>query len=172
MSTMFTQVYNWLPLCHCINKRVVVMHGGLFAQDNVTLDSLRSIERNRQPPEEGLMCDLLWSDPQPQNGRGFSKRGVGIQFGPDITEAFCALNQLDYIVRSHEVKAMGYEVAHCGKCITVFSAPNYCDTMDNLGAFITLNGKDMKPNFTTFEAVPHPNVKPMAYASSLMNLIG
>lgn len=125
MSNMFTQVYNWLPLCHCLNKRVLVMHGGLFAQDNVTLDDLRKIERNRQPPEEGLMCDLLWSDPQPQNGRGFSKRGVGIQFGPDITEKFCTANKLDYVVRSHEVKSMGYEVAHNGKCITVFSAPNY-----------------------------------------------
>ncbi|XP_031629038.1 serine/threonine-protein phosphatase 5 [Contarinia nasturtii] len=171
MSTMFTQVYNWLPLCHCINNRVLVMHGGLFAQDNVTLDDLRNIERNRQPPEEGLMCDLLWSDPQPQNGRGFSKRGVGIQFGPDITEQFCAANKLDYIIRSHEVKAIGYEIAHNGKCITVFSAPNYCDTMDNLGAFITLNGKDMNPNFTTYEAVPHPNVKPMAYAGSLMSML-
>lgn len=27
------------------------------------------------------------------------------------------------------------------------------DTMDNMGAFITLNGKEMKPNFTTYEAV-------------------
>lgn len=120
------------------------------------------------------MCDLLWSDPQPQNGRGFSKRGVGIQFGPDITEQFCAMNKLDYIIRSHEVKAVGYEVAHNGKCITVFSAPNYwwfslyffrnisnfiqinyifSDTMDNLGAFITLFGTDMTPNFTTYEAV-------------------
>lgn len=178
MSTMFTQVYNWLPLCHCINKRVLVMHGGLFANDNVTLDDLRQIERNRQPPEEGLMCDLLWSDPQFSNGRGFSKRGVGIQFGPDVTEQFCRENELDYIVRSHEVKAMGYEVAHNGKCITVFSAPNYwwafgfsqfeddkhileiiflgnlpnSDTMDNLGAFIVL-GSDLKPNFTTYEAV-------------------
>lgn len=125
MSTMFTQVFNWLPLCHCINSRVLVMHGGLFASDNVTLDDLRNIERNRQPPEDGLMCDLLWSDPQPQNGRGFSKRGVGIQFGPDITHKFCTQNNLDYIVRSHEVKSNGYEVAHGGKCITVFSAPNY-----------------------------------------------
>uniref|UniRef100_A0A1B0CSV4 protein-serine/threonine phosphatase n=1 Tax=Lutzomyia longipalpis TaxID=7200 RepID=A0A1B0CSV4_LUTLO len=38
MSDMFTQVYNWLPLCHCINDRVLVMHGGLFSQDNVSLD--------------------------------------------------------------------------------------------------------------------------------------
>uniref|UniRef100_A0A1B0DE22 Serine/threonine specific protein phosphatases domain-containing protein n=1 Tax=Phlebotomus papatasi TaxID=29031 RepID=A0A1B0DE22_PHLPP len=125
MSDMFTQVYNWLPLCHCINDRVLVMHGGLFSQDNVSLDDLRKIERNRQPPDEGLMCELLWSDPQPQIGRGPSKRGVGIQFGPDVTEAFCQFNKLDYVVRSHEVKHLGYEEAHNGKCITVFSAPNY-----------------------------------------------
>lgn len=29
----------------------------------------------------------------------------------------------------------------------------YSDTMGNLGAFITLNGKDMKPKYTTYEAV-------------------
>lgn len=29
------------------------MHGGLFNSDNVTLDDLRKIDRNRQPPEEG-----------------------------------------------------------------------------------------------------------------------
>lgn len=73
----------------------------------------------------GLMCDLLWSDPQPNDGRAPSKRGVGVQFGPDITKNFLKLNNLDYIIRSHEVKNDGYEEAHDGKCITVFSAPNY-----------------------------------------------
>lgn len=71
------------------------------------------------------MCELLWSDPQPQYGRSPSKRGVGVQFGPDVTEKFLRLNKLDYVIRSHEVKQEGYEVAHGGKCITVFSAPNY-----------------------------------------------
>jgi serine/threonine-protein phosphatase 5 len=171
MAELFTEVYNWLPLAHCLNKRVLVMHGGLFSRDDVTLNEISKIDRNRQPPEDGPMCELLWSDPQPQNGRAPSKRGVGCQFGPDVTKKFLEINNLDYIIRSHEVKNNGYEVAHDGKCITVFSAPNYCDTMGNQGAFITLYGKDMEPKFTTYEAVPHPNVQPMAYAHSLLSLM-
>lgn len=75
------------------------MHGGLFSEDGVKLDDLRKIDRNRQPPESGPMCDLLWSDPQPQQGRSPSKRGVGCQFGPDVTEKFLKENNLQYVVR-------------------------------------------------------------------------
>ena len=39
-------------------------HGGLFSRDDVTLADIRATERNRQPPEDGIMCELLWSDPQ------------------------------------------------------------------------------------------------------------
>ncbi|MCL4134395.1 UNVERIFIED_CONTAM: hypothetical protein GTU68_055796, partial [Idotea baltica] len=69
MAEVFTEVYNWLPLCHCLNSRVLVMHGGLFSEDNVTLDDIRKTHRNRQPPEQGIMCDLLWSDPMQGMGR-------------------------------------------------------------------------------------------------------
>lgn len=53
------------------------MHGGLFSKDDVTLKDIRAVDRVRQPPEDGLMSELLWSDPQPQLGRSESKRGVG-----------------------------------------------------------------------------------------------
>ena len=66
-----------------------------------------------------------------------------------------------------QVKEEGYEVEHGGYCITVFSAPNYCDQMGNKGAFIRFKGADMAPQFTTFSAVPHPPVRPMQYAPSL-----
>lgn len=50
-----------------------------------------------------------------------------------------------------QVKEEGYEVAHDGLLVTVFSAPNYCDQMGNKGAFVRFNGNDMVPHFTTFE---------------------
>ena len=56
------------------------------------------------------MCELLWSDPQPMNGRAPSKRGVGLSFGPDVTKRFLADNDLELVVRLHEVKMPGYEV--------------------------------------------------------------
>ena len=58
----------------------------------------------REPPEEGLMCELLWSDPQPGVGRAPSKRGVGVAFGADVTQRFLEDNGLQLLVRSHEVR--------------------------------------------------------------------
>jgi hypothetical protein len=69
-----------------------------------------------------------------------------------------------------QVKEEGYEIAHDGYCVTVFSAPNYCDNMDNKGAYIRFNAEDMVPHFTQFSASPHPDIKPMAYAN--LNLFG
>lgn len=166
MYDLFSETFNLLPLAHCLNNRVLVMHGGLFSSPSITLDQIRKENRNRQPPEDGIMCELLWSDPMNCEGTAPSKRGVGVQFGPDVTHNFCRLNRLDYIIRSHEVKEDGYEVAHDGKCITLFSAPNYCDTMGNMGAYLTLRGKSMEPEFFKYTEVPHPDIKPMAYASS------
>jgi serine/threonine-protein phosphatase 5 len=54
----------------------------------------------------------------------------------------------------------GYEVEHDGRCITVFSAPKYCDTTENKGAFIKI-GPELKLEYQVFEAVPHPDIKPM-----------
>jgi len=163
---LFTEVFQWLPLCATINNKVVVMHGGLFTQDGVKLEDIKKIPRCREPPDSGLMSDILWSDPQPFPGRGPSKRGVGLSFGPDITKKFLEDNGLELLVRSHEVKDEGYLQEHDGKLITVFSAPNYCDQMGNKGALIRFH-QDCKPHFRQFAAVPHPDVKPMAYANNM-----
>jgi len=112
------------------------------------------------------MAEMLWSDPQMVPGRGPSKRGVGSSFGPDVTARFLADNNLELVIRSHEVKDKGYLYEHDGKLITVFSAPNYCDQVGNMGAYVVLK-KDLKPQCVSFTHVPHPTVPPMAYASSM-----
>lgn len=167
---LFAEVFCCLPLAHVINEMIFVVHGGLFSVDGVKLSEIRAIDRFCEPPEEGLMCELLWSDPQPFPGRGPSKRGVGLSFGGDVTKRFLEDNKLDLVVRSHEVKDEGYQIEHDGNLITVFSAPNYCDQMGNKGAFIRFEAPYMKPNVVTFSAVPHPDVKPMAYANNFLGL--
>ncbi|PKA53808.1 Serine/threonine-protein phosphatase 5 [Apostasia shenzhenica] len=150
---LFAEVFCCLPLAHVINEKVFVVHGGLFSVDGVRLSDIKSIDRFCEPPEEGLMCEILWSDPQPQAGRGPSKRGVGLSFGEDVTKRFLQENNLDLVVRSHEVKDEGYEITHDGKLITVFSAPNYCDQMGNKGAFIRFKCPELKPGIVSFSAV-------------------
>jgi serine/threonine-protein phosphatase 5 len=175
-------------LATLIGEKYLVLHGGLFSDDKVTLDDIRKLNRHnqRQPGQSGLMMEMLWTDPQTEPGRGPSKRGVGMQFGPDVTKRFCDNNGLDAIIRSHEVRMEGYEEEHNGKCITgmfscnclkcfvlnclVFSAPRYCDSTENKGAYINI-GPSYKLEFHKFDAVPHPNIKPMAYAqNSLMSM--
>ncbi|GAM20753.1 hypothetical protein SAMD00019534_039280 [Acytostelium subglobosum LB1] len=163
---LFTELFTWFPLAFCLDKEYLVVHGGLFGKDGVTLDDIRNI--NRTSPDandnELLQC-LLWSDPQTSPGIAPSSRGVGVYFGPDVTRKFLKDNNLCGVIRSHEVKENGYQIDNDGSIITIFSAPNYCDQSGNLGAYINFDKDNLK--FTTFTEVPHPDVRPMYYAKGM-----
>ncbi|OJJ41421.1 hypothetical protein ASPWEDRAFT_267402 [Aspergillus wentii DTO 134E9] len=170
---VFSESFSALPLATLIGEKYLVLHGGLFSDDKTSLNDIRKLDRHnqRQPGQQGLMMEMLWTDPQTEPGRGPSKRGVGLQFGPDVTKRFCENNGLEAIIRSHEVRMGGYEVEHDGRCITVFSAPKYCDSTENKGAYINV-GPELKLEYHVFEAVPHPDIKPMAYAqNSIMSMM-
>ena len=79
-----------------IDGLAIVLHGGLFRQDGVTLSHLKALPRvpcNLQPKnfQETLMVDLLWSDPSDTVGHDRGVRGGNtVNFGPDVTHKFLA----------------------------------------------------------------------------------
>lgn len=174
----FSESFGSLPYCTLINKEYLVMHGGLFSEEDITIDDIKKINRfknsngnnKHQPPKKGIEMELLWTDPQDEDGLSPSKRGIGMQFGPDITERFCKKNGLKAVIRSHEVRDNGYEWQHNNKLCTVFSAPNYCDVQGNKGGILEINrGPDAQSQDIqcfNFDAVPHPNIPPMKYTKN------
>ena len=75
----------------------------------------------------GLLCDLLWSDPDKDiTGWSENDRGVSFTFGPDVVSRFLQKHDMDLICRAHMVVEDGYEFWNDRTLVTVFSAPNYC----------------------------------------------
>lgn len=58
----FTDAFNCLPVAAVVDEKIFCCHGGL----SPTLQSMEQIRRIKRPldvPEQGILCDLLWSDP-------------------------------------------------------------------------------------------------------------
>ncbi|CAE8595313.1 unnamed protein product, partial [Polarella glacialis] len=165
MFYLFSEAFQGIPLATVVNKSVLIVHGGLSSRDGVRLEQIARLNRKREPDEQAdpLMLELMWSDPMDRPGRERSPRGGGVLFGPDVTRQFCEDNGLACIIRSHEMKQEGHEWQQQKMCLTVFSAPNYCDISGNLGAVCDITPRLGSPKLSisdltvrTFKSSPHP----------------
>ena len=92
------------------------------------------------PINKGLLCDLLWADPQlGVSGWGENERGISYTFGENLVEFVTEKFDLDIICRAHQVVEDGYQFFGKRKLVTVFSAPNYMGQFDNSGAIMVVN---------------------------------
>ena len=135
----FIDVFNCLPIAASIDDKILLMHGGL-SPELKNVEQLKKIMRPTDVPEEGLLCDLLWSDPDINcDGWGPNDRGVSVVFNENVLKKFLEKNDLDLICRAHQVVEEGYEFFGDRELVTVFSAPNYCGEFDNAGAMMVID---------------------------------
>ncbi|KAJ6818077.1 serine/threonine-protein phosphatase PP1 [Iris pallida] len=136
---VFTDCFNCLPVAALVDEKILCMHGGL-SPSLKNLDQIRNIARPVDVPDQGLICDLLWSDPdKDMDGWGENDRGVSHTFGPDVVSEFLQKHDLDLICRAHQVVEDGYEFFAKRQLVTIFSAPNYCGEFDNAGAVMSVD---------------------------------
>lgn len=68
------------------------------------MEQIASIKRPTDVPDTGLLCDLMWSDPEKDvESWGENDRGVSFTFGAQIVERFLHQHNLDLICRAHQV---------------------------------------------------------------------
>lgn len=194
-----------LPLSALVNKNTLVLHGGLFRKQPSratgknkrkidecvvgNLEDLRKASKGGLDPSgmgaSRLAADVQWSDPTKTPGfLENDARGIGMTFGPEITEKFLLDNNLKLILRSHEGPDArddrddmgnmleGYTEDHvtpAGRLLTIFSAPDYpqfmadgVDRYKNKAAVAVLSGPDYDtPVMKQYEAsLPRPKATP------------
>jgi hypothetical protein len=67
------------------------------------------------------------------------RAGVSYVFGTDVISKFLKTHDLDLMARAHQVVEDGYEFCANRKCVTVFSAPQYCGEFDNAAGMLLVN---------------------------------
>lgn len=159
--------FDCLPLVALMNQQFLCVHGGLSPEIH-TLDDIRKLDRFKEPPPFGPMCDLLWSDPLEDYGNEktnehFSHntvRGCSFFYSYAACCEFLQNNQLLSIIRAHEAQDAGYRMYKKSSqtafpsLITIFSAPNYLDVYNNKAAILKYENNVM--NIRQFNCSPHP----------------
>ncbi|PWA23484.1 hypothetical protein CCH79_00005809, partial [Gambusia affinis] len=138
------EAFDCLPLAALMNQQFLCVHGGLSPEIH-TLDDIKKLDRFKEPPAFGPMCDLLWSDPLEDFGNEKTQeyfghntvRGCSYFYSYPAVCEFLQTNNLLSIIRAHEAQDAGYRMYRKSQTtgfpslITIFSAPNYLDVYNN-----------------------------------------
>lgn len=153
-----------MPLAGLIDGKVLCVHGGISPHMR-TVDDISLLKRGTDVPGYGLACDLLWSDPSTHpmvSHWSNNHRHVSYAYGPMAVAAFCVRSGVDFIVRAHQPQMPGYKWSPCGRVLTLFTAPNYCQ-MGNDGCVMCFTAdkkyqfRILRPRTASYHRFKHEN---------------
>ena len=132
----FNEAFNYLPIAAKLGP-YICLHGGI-SPELETLEQIRSIPKPITGYSDPILCGIFWSDPH-ESVKTFqsSTRGVGFFFGRKPLISFLNQNNLKVLIRGHEC-VDGYSYRFKNRCVTVFSASNYCGTSENHAAALQI----------------------------------
>lgn len=143
----FCEVFELFPVVAIVNNTYFCVHGGISPK--LELDWISKQDRAQEYAH--LSC-ILWGDPTDNiDTFEISQRGAGYLYGETAVDEFLKRIGCKFLVRSHQLVSAGYEEKFDGKCITVWSAPNYCYKCGNLASFMLILQETHK--FILFEAL-------------------
>lgn len=101
---IFCDVFNAMPIAAIVGGKIFCVHGGLSPWMK-SMDQIRQLPRPTEVPDQGLLNDLLWSDPSDlSDDWSENDRGVSVCFGRNNVNEFLQRFDLDLICRAHMVK--------------------------------------------------------------------
>ena len=164
--------FDALPLAAIVNRQFLCVHGGLSPELR-TVDDIRRINRFREPPPFGLMCDLLWADPAGDYtpaGRDHyelnTARNCSYAFTYFAACAFLERNKLLSVVRAGQPLEDGFKMLTVREAtgfptvISIYSAPNALGVAHNKGAILHYDKSEL--NIRQFTESPAPAALPNA----------
>ena len=120
-----------------------------------TLSDIEKINRFVKLPDDGILCDLMWSDPADTNELWkMNSRGISYTYDPEAISIFLKNNKLQLLCRAHQLVPEGFKFFSNNKLITIFSAPNYCGNCGNDGAVMKVS-KDLVCSFVIIFVLPY-----------------
>lgn len=103
---MFLESFESMPLSAVVNNDYLCMHGGISAS-LADAEDINKIDRFKEPPLSGLLCDLLWADPVDDTlamKTAFTdnkERECSVKFGLKPVKALLKKNNFLSIIRAH-----------------------------------------------------------------------
>lgn len=167
----FMTIFDYLPLAAVVGQKLFCVHAGI-SPDLKSIESLKAINRIREPQKNTIVHDMLWSDPHPNYDKdGVPSFAVNVErkcsyyYSYEDVTKFLEHNGLEAIVRSHSVESKGFRLfrklqkSTLPSVFSIFSAPNYCGVCQNKAGVLYCD-KEMRVSVIQFQATPEPYVLP------------